>query len=86
MKSERPKRWMFVAAGAVLLCGLAVALSDAGLPFPAAVVTAAFAVCIAAVLGTGVVGYRKGRGEGRGVWGSMGAGIRTSFRTVFDLF
>lgn len=88
MKSQRGARWwlVVVVVGVVAAAGLVVALSEAGLPLPVAVVFAALLVCLVAVLGAGVVGYRKSRAEGRGVWRSVGSGVRLSLRTVFDLF
>jgi hypothetical protein len=70
----------------VLMSALAVAASDAGLPLPVAVVFGALLICLAAVLGMGVVGYRTSRAEGRGMWRSVGSGVRRSIRTVFNLF
>lgn len=85
MKS-RSARWWLAIGAAVLVSGLVVALSDAGLPVPVAVVSGALLICVAAALGAGVVGYRKSRVEGQGLWRSVGSGVRTSLRTVVDLF
>lgn len=85
MKS-RSARWWLAIGVVVLVSGLVVALSDAGLPLPIALVFGALLICVAAVLGAGVVGYRSSRLEGQGVWRSVGSGVRTSLRTVVDLF
>jgi hypothetical protein len=70
----------------ILVAGIVVALADAGVPLPGALVAAAGFVCIVVVFGAGGVGYRESRLEGRGFWRSVRSGIRTSFRTVFELF
>lgn len=70
----------------VLAAGLVTALSDAGVPLPAAVILVAAVVLLLTIVGAGIFGYRSSRGEGRGFWRSIGIGFRTAGRTWFDLF
>jgi hypothetical protein len=70
----------------ILGAGLVVALSDTGLPIPAVAVLVAASVCLLAVGAAGIVGFRRSRGRGRGFFRSIGTGLRTAGRTLFDLF
>lgn len=65
---------LLIAGSVVLLSGVVVALSDAGLPLPAALVVAPLLICCVAIMGASVVGYHIGRIEGRGYWRSIGSG------------
>lgn len=79
-------RWWLLCAYVVLLAGLVVAFSDAGLPLPVVLVIGALTICLIAIAGAGVVGYRDSRAAGRGRGQSMGMGVRRSFRALFFLF
>jgi len=84
---SRPFGWLVLGAVVLVVAAdLVVALSEAGLSLPGAVVVTVFAICLAAVVGAGVVGHHGSRSRGNGFWRSVGSGARTSFRTVFDLF
>lgn len=65
---------------------MVLALSEAGMPVPGAVLLTALLICAGGIVGAGVMGYRTSRAEGRGFWRSVGKGARTSFRTVFEVF
>lgn len=72
--------WLLVL---VALCGLVLALADVGMPLPVAAILAALFVVIAACLVMGVIGYRASRAEGRGIWRSIGSGVRAWLEIVF---
>ncbi|MBO9522770.1 MAG: hypothetical protein J7518_14655 [Nocardioidaceae bacterium] len=74
-----------VVLAVVLVSGFVVALDDAGVPMPVALVLVAGLVCLVAIATAGVVGYRASRREGRGVVPSMGRGLRTAVRVWWDL-
>ena len=84
-RSRLLSRWFIGLFALVLVSGLVVALADAGVPVPASVAVGALAVCLAAVVVMGVFGYRNGRTEGQGVVRSIRAGVRSAFRSLFDL-
>lgn len=77
---------LVAVAALVLSCGLLIALSDAGLPIPAAVVIVAGAIGLLAVGAASIVGYRSGRKEGLGFWRAIGRGFRAAGRVLLDLF
>lgn len=87
MGTSRRRVVILATAGIlILVCGMVVALSDAGLPLPAIFILAALAVCLLAIGTAAVWGYLDSRRDGRGFWRSIGRGIRTAGRTWFELF
>ena len=70
----------------VLICALIVSLTDAGLQLPVPLVLGALLISLLFLVVVAVLGFLRGRDQGKGFWSSTWRGIRLLVRAVFDLF